>query len=43
MAEKIMKAYFDFETAPELDKPRLEERLLHAIMKRGQYSHKPSA
>ena len=43
MAEKIMKAYFDFEAAPELDKPRLEERLLHAITKRGQYSHKPSA
>ena len=43
MAEKIKKAYFDFKTAPELDKPRLEKILLHAITKRGKYSHKPSA
>ena len=43
MAEQIMKAYLDFEAAPELDKSRLEQRLLHAITKRGQYSHKPSA
>jgi len=43
MAEQIAKAYFDFKTAPELDKSRLEKRLLHAITKRSQYSHKPSA
>ena len=43
MAEKIMKAYFDFEAAPKLDKSRLEQRLLNAITKRSQYSHKPSA
>ena len=43
MAEKIKKAYFDFENAHELDKSRLEKILLHAITKRGKYSHKPSA
>ena len=43
MAEQIMRAYFDFEAAHEADKPRLEKKLLHAITKRGQYSHKPSA
>ena len=43
MAEKIMKAYFDFENAHELDKSRLEQRLLHAVTKRSQYSLKPSA
>jgi len=43
MAEKIKKAYFDFENAHELDKSRLEKILLHAITKRSKYSHKPSA
>ena len=43
MAEKIKRAYFDFEAASEPSKSIFEKRLLHAITKRGQYSHKPSA
>ena len=43
MAEKIMGAYLDLNNAAELDKPNLEKRLLYEIIKRGQYSHKPSA
>ena len=43
MAEKIMGAYLDFTNADKPNKPNLEKRLLNEIIKRGQYSHKPSA
>lgn len=43
MAEQILRAFFDFLDAPEVDKPVLEKRLFNAIKKRSRYSQRPSA